>query len=112
MSLTGVPSLDELLQDPMKVEALSPAVAFEILGRLVGVQALLLARAVAPSGNGHGEAAPEDSLLDVHQVAARTGHSTDWVYRHAKDLPFTKRIGREVRFSSLGLTQWMRRQGR
>src|SRR5262245_23792972 len=39
-----------------------------------------------------------EALLDVREAAARLNLSVDWLYRHAKKLPFTRRVGRAVRF--------------
>jgi predicted DNA-binding transcriptional regulator AlpA len=49
----------------------------------------------------------EDRLLTTAEGAAMLGHSTKWIYRHAADLPFAKRIGpRDLRFSLHGLRKW------
>ena len=34
-----------------------------------------------------------EALLDVREAAARLNLSVDWLYRHAKKLPFTRRGG-------------------
>lgn len=112
--LAPVPSLDELAADPARVVDIPPATAAALLGRLAGLQPVLLARALAPAGGGNSDGAPvEDRLLSVKEAAAQLGHSEDWLYRHAKKLPFTVRTGRDVRFSAAGLARWIRnRQGR
>jgi predicted DNA-binding transcriptional regulator AlpA len=52
-----------------------------------------------------------DRPLTTVQVAEMLGHSTKWVYRHVKNLPFARRIGpRDYRFSLLGLRKWQARQ--
>ncbi len=112
MSLTPVPSLDELAANPERAADIPPGTAAALLARLAGLQPVLLARALAPAGDGDGAAAP-DRLLTVKEAAEQLGHSADWLYRHAPKLPFTVRTGRDVRFSAAGLARWIRnRQGR
>ena len=48
-----------------------------------------------------------DALLDVREAAARLNLSVDWLYRHAKKLPFTRRVGRAVSFDPAGLARWL-----
>jgi excisionase family DNA binding protein len=58
-------------------------------------------------------AAEPDRLLDVEEAARRLAVSSDTLYRRAKDLPFTVRLGHLVRFSSAGIDRFIRtRQGR
>jgi hypothetical protein len=45
-----------------------------------------------------------------HAVAAvRLGVSPDYLYRNHRRLPFTRRMGRSLRFSSAGIEQYIRR---
>jgi excisionase family DNA binding protein len=55
-------------------------------------------------------AARRDRLLGVEEAAAKLGVTTDWLYRHHKELPFTLRHGRRVRFSELGIEQYIRKR--
>ena len=114
MSLAPVPTLDEIAADPARVAEIPPAAAAALLGTLAGLQPVLLARALAPAGDGGQDGAPSaDRLLTVKEAAEQLGHSEDWLYRHAPKLPFTVRTGRDVRFSAAGLARWIRnRQGR
>ncbi|OGB92206.1 MAG: hypothetical protein A2Z31_00035 [candidate division NC10 bacterium RBG_16_65_8] len=109
-----VPTLDEIAADPARVADIPPATAAALLARVAGLQPVLLARALAPVGNGGQDGAPVvDRLLTVKEAAAQLGHSEDWCYRHAPKLPFTVRTGRDVRFSAAGLARWIcTRQGR
>jgi predicted DNA-binding transcriptional regulator AlpA len=73
---------------------------------------LLYDHALERDGAGVNPMAPRrDRLLDVEEAAAKLGVTTDWLYRHHKDLPFTVRHGRPLRFSELGIEQyiWKRR---
>ena len=78
--------------------------------RLTALQNALAARVLTaqdqrPTG-------PE-RLLDVEEAAARLGMSTDWLYRHARQLPFTRRVGRRaVKFDPAGLARWVATQRR
>lgn len=54
-----------------------------------------------------------DRLLDVVEAAKRLAVSTDTLYRKARELPFTVRIGGNVRFSAQGISRYIAtRQGR
>jgi predicted DNA-binding transcriptional regulator AlpA len=66
------------------------------------ISARLLAEAAATSGNA------SEALLNVREAAIRLNVSVDWLYRHAKRLPFTRRVGsRAVRFDPAGLVRWL-----
>ncbi len=109
----AVPTLDELATDPIHASAL-PLVALQaLLCRCLTVQTALLGALVA-SGRAVTDAAAEpDRLLDVAAAAERLGASKDWLYHHARQLPFTVRQGRLLRFSSHGIDRYIKnRQGR
>lgn len=85
-----------------------------LLCRLATVQSVLLGALLAATGPA-ATAAPQgpDRLLDVNEAADRLGVSADWVYRHARQLPFAVRNGRLLRFSSQGIDRFIKaRQGR
>jgi predicted DNA-binding transcriptional regulator AlpA len=49
-----------------------------------------------------------DRMLDAKEAAEILSMSEDWLYRHAKKLPFTRKVGRKMlRFSYHGLVKWM-----
>ena len=50
----------------------------------------------------------DDRLLDVNEAAARLGETAEWLYRRSKTLPFARRQGRHVRFSSRGIDEYIR----
>jgi excisionase family DNA binding protein len=77
-----------------------------LLGELEEIRVTALARITPPSAP-----ARANELLNVDQAAARLGCSTDYLYRHAKQLPFTRRntVGRALRFSSVGLDAYLRK---
>src|SRR3990172_5938467 len=45
-------------------------------------------------------------LLDAATAATLLGMSKRWLYEHADRLPFTRRIGRTLRFDETGLRDW------
>ena len=50
----------------------------------------------------------KDKLLTPNEAAALMGVNRRWLYRHAGDLPFTRRFGRKtLRFSEAGLRRWI-----
>ena len=58
-----------------------------------------------------GQASPSprepDHLVAVEEAANRLGISTDYLYRHADEYPFTRRIGSSLRFSSVGIDRFI-----
>jgi excisionase family DNA binding protein len=107
--------LDEVAQEPERAIGLPAAAATALLVQCLAVQGALVARLLA-LGTGAGsspDSAPDDRLLDVTEAAARLGTSRDYLYRHARRLPFTVRVGSRLRFSSRGIDRFIRtRQGR
>jgi len=74
------------------------------LGALAEADARLRLRLLAspaPAG------AVEDRLLTVADVARRLATPVNYVYRHADTWPFTRRVGRHLRFSEQGLSEWL-----
>jgi predicted DNA-binding transcriptional regulator AlpA len=75
--------------------------------RAAALQTALAARIIqAPTA---GTGAPDrDELLTVDAAAAMLSMSTQWLYRNARRLPFTRRMGtRAVRFSKQGIRQYL-----
>ncbi len=58
-------------------------------------------------GNGNGNGQAEDHLLTPEEAAGKLNVKLCWLYRHAKTLPFTRRLSRKaLRFSESGLLRW------
>jgi excisionase family DNA binding protein len=74
------------------------------LGELEVARVTALARIAAPAA----EARP-DELLDVDEASARLHVSRDYLYRHHKRLPFARRMGKRLLFSSAGLDSYLRK---
>lgn len=111
MSLTPIPSLDDLARDPARARDLPPEVARDLLAQLAPLLTLLLAQAFQ-GANGQPSEEDGDRLLTVEEVARRLGVSKDAVYRGK--WPFEVRpVGRSRRFSAQGLDRFIRqRMGR
>ena len=57
-----------------------------------------------PNGNEHHD---KDHLLKVGAAAKVLSVSKDWLYDHADTLPFTRKLGDMLRFSSHGIQKWI-----
>jgi excisionase family DNA binding protein len=53
---------------------------------------------------------PHDELLSIEIAAERLGVSKDYLYRHSEDYPFTRRQGRKLLFSALGIDKHIRQK--
>jgi predicted DNA-binding transcriptional regulator AlpA len=86
------------------------------LNRIPALIAALAARLLAEPQEPATALTPEtsgsdDIWLSAAEVAAELGCSVKFVYRHAKQWPFAKRLGtRSYRFSQSGLRRWRTRQ--
>ena len=95
--LTSVPSLDELMQNTERIAELDASMAWALLVKLMGLQMLLLARAGAPTDNGHGEASG-DLFLTVKETARLLKVPQQFVYELARRNEIhTVKVGRHIR---------------
>jgi excisionase family DNA binding protein len=105
-------TMPDVLRDPNLATELDihlvPALLSEVSTQqaaLAVVQAALWARlATAKTA-----AADGDRLLTVGDAAARLALTTDYLYRHADELPFTVRVGSHLRFSAAGIDRFIRK---
>jgi predicted DNA-binding transcriptional regulator AlpA len=50
----------------------------------------------------------QDRLLDAEEAAGLLCVSEDWLYRHAKRLPFARKLApKMLRFSYVGIVKWL-----
>jgi predicted DNA-binding transcriptional regulator AlpA len=50
----------------------------------------------------------DDRLLTAEEAAKAIGVSSDWLYRHSKQLPFTRKLGpKMLRFSWQGIQKYL-----
>jgi len=111
MAPAAVPTLDELAADPTRASGLPDTTVQALLCRCLHAQTALMGALLA-SGSSRAPETP-DSLLDIEAAAGRLGCSKGWLYHHARQLPFTVRNGRLLRFSSHGIDRYIKtRQGR
>lgn len=114
-------SLDVLLADPTVVSALSAEHAGALLKKLSSVQTLLVDR-LAAGGSAAEEVLPSvstsdttpplnritEDLVTVDDAATMLRVSPRWLYRHARTLPFARKLSRKVlRFSRSGIVKWL-----
>jgi excisionase family DNA binding protein len=79
----------------------------QLLGELETIRATALMKMSAPS-----PLPQRDKLLTIESAADRMGVSTDYLYRNSKTLPFTRRMGRKLLFSSVGIDAYINRSRR
>ncbi len=59
-------------------------------------------------GSIRADATAEDRLLEADDAAKLLSVSEDWLYRHAKKLPFTRKLGpKMLRFSAIGIQKYL-----
>jgi len=76
-----------------------------LIGQLEAAKAAAWARLAVP------QAQPEhDELLNVTEAAGRLGVSTDYLYTHHRDYAFTRRQGRKLLFSAIGIDTYIRQR--
>ena len=103
-----IPTIEELIANPEKVDTLSHQEAMNMMARISSIQPLLLGR-LAFLGNEKKEAKAPDRLLTVKEASKVLGYSVDWLYRHSNKLPFAKRITpHRLRFSEAGIEKYIK----
>jgi len=103
------PDRGVVVAGPTSVDDLSQAELLDVLDQLEVLQRPVLRRLRDGPGEPSTAADRDETLLTVAEVAERLEMSTDWVTRDAGKLPFTWRVGkRSLRFSSSGLSEWLR----
>jgi hypothetical protein len=108
----AVPRLEELLADPDQVRVLDAhttrALMTQAISALILLQSHDLDAARAETDiYGHER---RDRLLNVNQAAEKLCVKRDWLYRHHPDLPFRVRHGKLLRFSELGIEDYIRKR--
>jgi excisionase family DNA binding protein len=88
------------------VLSLPPDQLPRLLGDLEELRCTAMARLTAPTA-----VQRPDELLTIEQATERLGVSVDFLYRNHSRLPFTRRMGRSLRFSSLGIDEYIKRTG-
>jgi hypothetical protein len=78
-----------------------------LLGDLEVIRVTAMARLTAPA-----PVPQRDELVNVARAAQRLGVSEDYLYRHAGQFAFVRRMGRKLTFSSLGIDDYIKRRAR
>src|SRR5215472_4008006 len=107
MNVTSKPllSLDALVSDPAQIAGLEHAQVCAVLTQLAGLQTALAARLL-----NHQEpaVAEPDRMLSIEQAAGILQQTPEWIRRHAKRLPFVRRIARKkFLISETALNRWL-----
>jgi predicted DNA-binding transcriptional regulator AlpA len=109
--------LSELLVDPTRVRELPVETILALReevraeqARLDAAEEALVAALVRRATSGNANYRTKDSLVAVDEAARLLGMSKDWIYDHASELPFTRRIGRSLRFSVAGIRHYQARR--
>ncbi|MGB0014368.1 MAG: hypothetical protein WBQ03_22420 [Candidatus Sulfotelmatobacter sp.] len=97
---------NELQTVLLVAQELATAELPHLLGELEEIRCIAMARLITPTA-----VQRPDELLMVEPAAARLGLSVDYLYRNHFRLPFTRRMGRSLRFSSLGIDEYIKRTG-
>ena len=104
--IAAVPTLADLLADPRKLDGLPREAIPHLRGELAQLDSRLLSKLV--DHDHHDGSAEHDQLLNVSEAAARLGVKTDFLYHNSKALPFTRHVGRSLRFSARGIDKYIR----
>lgn len=98
---------DELGRLRKAARELQPDELPNFIGELEAIKAVAWSRLTssAPIQQEH------DELLNVQAAARRLGVSQDYLYRHHRQYPFTRRQGRRLLFSALGIDKHIRQRG-
>jgi len=71
------------------------------LAQLAAVQTALAARLLEANGE-------KSQLIKIEEAAEKLGCTADWLYRHADEFPFTRRVSRkQLRFDLRGLERYL-----
>ncbi len=108
--LYQVPLLEELAADPSKARVLDAHTARILTTTALAALNALNSRELALAAERGNGATSErrDRLMNIEQAADKLGVKPDWLYRRHRRLPFTVPQGRMLRFSELGIEDYIR----
>lgn len=95
---------NELQTVLMAVRELPAGELPRLLGELEEIRCTAMARLTTPAPI----QSQADELLSAPEAARRLGISQDYLYRHHRDFPFTRRVGRRLLFSALGIEKYIK----
>jgi hypothetical protein len=110
--LFAVPRLEELLADPDQVRVLDAHTTRALITQAISALILLQSHDLDAARTETQVYGRErlDRLLNVSQAAEKLCVKRDWLYRHHSDLPFRVRHGKLLRFSELGIEDYIRKR--
>jgi predicted DNA-binding transcriptional regulator AlpA len=108
----SAPTLGDLVRHPERVADMPLPAVPSLLAEIARLQASLVARLErAPIETAEPvpvQALESERLLAPPEAAALLGVTVSWLYRHARRLPFARRLSRKaLRFSEPGLRRWL-----
>jgi len=108
--LYQVPLLEELAADPSKARVLDAHTARILTTTALAALNALNSRELALAAERGNSATSErsDRLINIDEAAEKLGVKPDWLYRRHRRLPFTVPQGRMLRFSELGIEEYIR----
>ncbi len=111
--LAAIPTLDDLARDPSLADTLPAAAVAALLGRAQITTAALHARLLSIASESHGPSprTPADRTIGADEIAAILGVNRRFVFRHAKELPFIRRVSRKaLAASETAVRRWRETQ--
>ena len=96
--MQSVPTLDEIAADSRCATGLPTATIAALMVRAAAVQSALAAAQLSaslPKSEPKPKASEPDRTLNADEIAAELGQTRRWVFRHAKVLPFVRRVSRK-----------------
>lgn len=79
-----------------------------LLGELETVRAVAWSRLTVPAPASQ---QARDELLDIEAAAGRLRVSESYLYRNHRRFPFSRRVGRSLRFSASGIDSYIQESG-
>ncbi|MEW6775620.1 MAG: helix-turn-helix domain-containing protein [Bdellovibrionota bacterium] len=102
--------LETIISAPERISEVPPERIPSLLVRLSGLFSALSARLLdfPRKAAKEREEIPQDRLLTAAEAAPILGVTVQWLYRHAKELPYARKLSRKVlRFSEAGIRRHM-----
>jgi hypothetical protein len=106
----SVPTIEEIARDQSRVRGLSIETIAALMARAAAVQGTLSAALIllGPTKPDQPEEPADGEMLTVDEAAIRLHRTRRWIYRHAKSLPFVKRLSpRNLVCSERKLSRWL-----
>lgn len=94
--------------DALTLDGIDAAALTALLGEVEALKFRILSRLhPAPAPAAAAPPAEPAKLVDITEAADRLHMSKSWVYRNARTLPFTRRVGNRLRFDTRGIEKFL-----